>query len=255
MSERVKPILRWPGGKSRMLKHLLPMIPPHMCYVEPFAGGLAVLMAKERSKQEVINDINGDLVALYRNVQFHLPAILEEIGFFVSSRKTLYDFVEQPGLTEIQRAARFLLVNRTSFGSDMRTFAVSRTSSAGFSRVRNTELLGKAHERLDGVVIESVPYQRCLELYDSKDSFFFMDPPYLNKPTGAYAGFSEKEMTELSLRVRKLKGDWILTVDDSPFNRDLFTRHRLKAVTTHSGKVNRRLHPEATFGELIITPK
>lgn len=65
--KRVRPLLSWPGGKSRLLKKLLPMIPPHVCSCEVFGGSLAWTLAKERSQVEIVNDINGDLVALYRN--------------------------------------------------------------------------------------------------------------------------------------------------------------------------------------------
>jgi site-specific DNA-adenine methylase len=83
MNKTTKPILRWQGGKTRMLKQILPLLKPHACYVEPFFGGGAVLFAKERSSTEVINDLNGNLVALYRNLQFHLPALLGELDCVV----------------------------------------------------------------------------------------------------------------------------------------------------------------------------
>ena len=119
MSERVKPILKWPGGKTRLLPKILPLIPPHKCYCEPFAGGLAVLLAKERSEEEVVNDLNGTLVALYRNVQYHMPALLDEIEFALNARQNLHDYTKQPGLTEIQRAARWFVRNRISLpGTD-----------------------------------------------------------------------------------------------------------------------------------------
>jgi DNA adenine methylase len=254
-SRRIRPLLRWPGGKSRMLRHLLPLIPPHVCYCEVFAGGLAVLLAKSRSNVEVINDLNGDLVALYRNVQYHLPELLRELEFLFTSRTSLRDFNAQPGVTEIQRAARFLFRNRSSFGGGMTSFAVSRTQGGStFSRAKVSELLGPAHERLDGVVVENLTYERCMALYDSPDTFFFMDPPYLNAPTGAYEGFTEDDMRHLRERIRKLKGQWLLTVDDSELNRELFADCRITALVTKSGRVNQRLHPDKTFGELIIQP-
>lgn len=64
IAAQAKPILRWPGGKSRLLSNILPLIPEHICYAEPFAGGLAVLLAKPRSKVEVTNDANGTFVGL-----------------------------------------------------------------------------------------------------------------------------------------------------------------------------------------------
>jgi DNA adenine methylase len=255
VNNRVKPIVRWPGGKSRMLKQLLPLIPEHVCYCEPFAGGVAMLLAKPRSAVEVINDLNGDLVALYRNVQYHLPAVLSELEFLFSSRQALHDFVQQPGITEIQRAARFLLKNKTSFGANLKSFAVAKTHGGGsaFSRVKHTALLGKAHERLDSVVVENLPYERCLKLYDSKDTFFFIDPPYLNADVKTYRGWTGKDLKQFRRELDRIKGKWVVTLDDSLFNRDLFGDCKLTAVQTHNGCVNHATAGQK-FGELIIQP-
>jgi DNA adenine methylase len=240
-----------------MLKLILPRIPEHVCYCEPFAGGLAVLLAKPRSNVEIVNDVNGTLVALYRNLQYHLPAMLSEIDWMFSSRQTLHDFIAQPGLTEIQRAARYLLVNRTSFGGNMHSFAVAKTRGGGaaFDRDTTTKLLGAAHERLNKVVVENLPYERCLANYDSKDSFHFMDPPYLNAQTAAYRGWTEKEMRQFRRTVEKLKGKWLVTVDDSPLNRELFSDCNLEPVSTQNRLCNTRTHNHVKFEELIITPK
>jgi len=81
-----KPILRWPGGKTRLLPEILPRIRAHRLYVEAFSGGLAVMLAKPRSTAEVINDINGDLVNLYRHAQFHIDALVAEVEFTLVSR-------------------------------------------------------------------------------------------------------------------------------------------------------------------------
>jgi DNA adenine methylase len=186
--EKAKPALRWQGGKRRLLKHILPLITPHTCYCEPFAGGLAVLLAKERSAVEVVNDINGDLIALYRCVQYHLPELLRELSNLVSSRLMLREFVHQPGVTDIQRAARFYYRNRISFGGNMTCFGVSKTRGGGaaFNQQKNADLLGPLRDRLGGVMIENVSYERCLALYDSAETLFFLDPPYLKSDAGAY---------------------------------------------------------------------
>jgi len=240
-----------------MLKQIIPAITPHVCFCEPFAGGLAVLFAKERSKVEIVNDVNGDLVALYRNLQYHLPALLGELDWLFSSRQNLMEFKQQPGLTELQRAARFLLMNRTSFAGNMRSFGVVKTArdSVAFDHKAIAPLLARANDRLDGVVVEHLPYERCLKNYDSPDTFFFMDPPYLNADTGAYDGWSEAKMREFSGRVRSLQGNWITTVDDSEFNRKLFSGCAIKPVSAQNRLCNVRTHSSVRFGELIITPK
>ena len=85
------PILRWPGGKRRMCSRLLPLLPPHTCYVEAFAGRLALLLAKPRSKCEIENDLNEDLVKLYRCAQWHMDALIAEFEGCLSSRLMLVD--------------------------------------------------------------------------------------------------------------------------------------------------------------------
>lgn len=103
-----------------MLKKLLPLIPEHECYAEAFAGGLALLLAKERSDVEVVNDANKELVILYRQVQFHLPELEREIEFILNARENLKSFRTEKGITEIQIAARFFIRNRISFGGGRR---------------------------------------------------------------------------------------------------------------------------------------
>lgn len=249
--KRTRPILRWAGGKSRLLSHLLPRIPEHVCYVELFAGGAALLLAKERSKMEVLNDINGDLVSLYRNAQYHLPALLAEMEYTLAARANLKDFLTQPGLTELQRAARWYVRNRISFAGGMTTYAVSRSHFP--SRENALENLQNFNKRLDRVSIENLSYERCMEVYDSKDTFFFIDPPYLEADTGTYQGWTEKDLRTLRKRVGKLRGQWLVTVDDSPLNRELFSDCRVEAITTRSGMVN-QAKTSASFGELIIQP-
>lgn len=84
---RVRPAVSWPGGKGRLLKYILPLIPRHTCYCEPFSGGLAVLLAKPRSKVEVVNDLNGELITFYRCVRFHADVLLTELEFVMNSRQ------------------------------------------------------------------------------------------------------------------------------------------------------------------------
>lgn len=247
----LKPVISWPGGKRRLLRSLLPLIRPHTCYVEPFAGGLALFLAKERSRVEVINDLNGDLVSLYRCAQFHLDALVSEIEWTLSSRQNLRDLITQPGLTDIQRAARFLLRNRMSFAGSGTSFAVSKTSAMN-SRERVILGLRALSGRLDKVAVESGSYDRILRLYDGPESFFFMDPPYVKSDVGNYSGFSEAQMIEFAQRVEDLKGNWVVTVDDAPLNRQLFRRHEITPVVTRNGAVNQRTHSQAKFGELII---
>jgi len=247
---KAKPVVRWPGGKTRMLSKILPLMRSHSTYVEAFGGGLAVLLAKLRSPGEVVNDINGDLVNLYRYAQHHLEALIEECRWTLSSREELAALIEQPGVTGLQRAARFLLRNRMSFGGGGSNFAVSRQGQP--SRENVLEALRELNKRLDKVAVENLPWERLLGLYDGPHTLWFFDPPYAAGQVNNYGLWDQETMSEFARRVKKLEGDWIVTVNDSPENRALFAGHELQEVTTRSGTVNRRLQQDATFGELLI---
>lgn len=242
-----------------MLKHLLPRVAsiPHVCYVEAFAGGLALLLAKERSQVEIVNDFNGDLVSLYRCAQFHLEALEKEVAMTLFSRRNVVDFQRERGLTELQRAARFLLLNRMSFGGGMKSYAVVRGGGGSKNKTLADvpRMLRDLQQRLDRVSVENCPYERILEVYDAKDTLFFLDPPYLNsKPGSAYDGWEEADLRAFGERVRSLAGNWIVTLDDSQLNREVFKGCRIDAVESSNCSVNRRLLPNAVFKEIIVQP-
>ena len=102
-----RPLIKRPGGKTRMLQRLLPILAQfqHRCYCEPFCGGAAVLLAKPPSEHEVINDLDGDICNLYRQTKYHCEELIREMQWMLESRQDFDDFKAQPGLTEIQRAA------------------------------------------------------------------------------------------------------------------------------------------------------
>ena len=112
-----QPIIPWIGGKRRLAKHIIPLIQPHTCYVEPFAGAAAILFLKQPSKVEVINDINLDLVTLYRVVQHHLEEFIRQFKWALTSRQMYEWFQETPPdtLTDIQRSVRFFYLQKFCF--------------------------------------------------------------------------------------------------------------------------------------------
>lgn len=245
-----KPIIRWPGGKTRLLKQVLPLIRPHQTFVEAFAGGIAVLLAKEPSKAEVINDINSDLVNLYRHAQFHLEALIQEIEWTLNSRENLADLRAQPGLTGLQRAARFFLRNRMSFGGGGQSYAVSVQAQP--SRANVLETLRTWSARLDKVSVENLPYERLFDSYDRPTTLWFLDPPYSSGETKNYDVWSQATMAAFAERVQSLEGDWIVTINDSPENRALFAAHDVTPLVTRSQVGNQRLDSAKSFGELVI---
>ncbi len=105
------------------------------------------------------------------------------------------------------------------------------------------------------MVVENISFERMFKNYDSRDTFHFIDPPYENTANGAYSGWDHKQLTTFRREVGRLKGKWVVTLNDSAFTRSLFAGCEIKSVVSENRAVNRRTHAEQKFGEIIITPK
>jgi DNA adenine methylase len=222
-----KPIVPWPGGKRRLLRHLLPLLSdnPHTTYVEAFAGGAALLFAREPARVEVLNDLNGDLVRLYRVVANHLDEFVRQFRWALASREMFRwaQLQHIDTLTDIQRAARFYYLQRLAFGGKVagRTFGVSVSGGPRINVLRLEEDLSAAHLRLARVTIEQLPWQACLARYDRPSTLFFLDPPYW-QTEGYGTEFGIEQYEQLAQAMAGLKGQAILTINDHPDMRRIF---------------------------------
>ncbi|MDR1304079.1 MAG: DNA adenine methylase [Verrucomicrobiales bacterium] len=248
--DKIKPAIRWPGGKSRLLDKILPLIPPHRCYVEPFAGGLAVLLAKLPSKIEVINDINSDLVSFFRCVKHHQDELLNELEFVLNSREEFNDFRRQAGLTDIQRAARWFFRNKTCFGgTNMDCFGSSATTAMS-SRSARMEAIRSLNYRLDKTTIEDKDWLEVVRQYDRTDTFFFVDPPYTDCKIDSYDAWDINDIRRLRDVLYNVRGQWLLTLNDTLAIRRVFDNCELMPVSRARGVNNQQGAKE--YRELII---
>lgn len=228
-----QPIIPWIGGKRRLAKHIIPLIQPHTCYVEPFAGAAAILFLKQPSKVEVINDINLDLVTLYRVVQHHLEEFIRQFKWALTSRQLYEWFQETPPdtLTDIQRSVRFFYLQKLSFGGRVsgQTFGTATTSPPRLNFLRLEEELSQAHLRLSRITIEHLPWQRCISKYDRPHSFFFADPPYW-QTEGYGVDFGMEQYQGLAEVMKMSQGRILVTVNDHPDMRKVFGDFNFKTV-------------------------
>lgn len=248
-----RPVVGWAGGKQKLLKHLLPLVPEHTLYVEVFGGGLALFLAKPPSYVEVINDINGDLVKFYRNVKSHRDAILDELDLVLNSRREFEDYCSQPGLTEIQRAARWFIRNKLSFAGHGRHFAIARTHAQG-SRASRLIAIQSLNRRLDHTTIEERSWEKIFDSYDCPESFFFLDPPYPEAGGAIYGGWDEVTLERFCTAVKKLKGKWLFTFKDCDQVRSLMAGYTCKTINRARGIANNHgAKKAARYQEIIIT--
>ncbi|EIJ5166972.1 DNA adenine methylase [Salmonella enterica] len=233
MKEQSLPIVPWIGGKRRLAKHILPLFPAHTCYVEPFCGAAAIYFLKAPSKIEVINDINGDLVNLYRVVKHHLEEFVRQFKWALVSRQ-IYKWLQatpEETLTDIQRAARFYYLQKQAFGGKVaeHSFGTSTTSPPRFNLLRIEEELSMAHLRLSRTLIEHLDWHQCIERYDRPHTLFYCDPPYWGTE-GYGVDFPMDNYTRMANLARRIKGKMVISVNDIPEMRHVFSRLQMHAV-------------------------
>jgi len=228
------PIIPWIGGKRRLADRLLPVFPAHQCYVEPFAGGAAMFfMRPAPAEVEVINDINGDLINLYRVVKHHLEELVRQFKWALSSRQVFKWLQDTPieTLTDIQRAARFYYLQQSAFGGKVQgqSWGTATTAPPGLNLLRLEENLSSAHLRLSNAYIENLPWQECVRRYDRAHTLFFMDPPYW-ETEGYGVDFGWEQYQALAAMLPKLQGKTIVTLNDHPDIRALFADFTIEST-------------------------
>ena len=169
-----KPLVPWMGGKSKLAASILPLFPDHRCYVEPFAGAGGIFFTKAPSAVEVLNDLNGDIVNLYRVVKHHLEELYRQFKWVLVSREqwNLLSATPAKTLTDVQRAARFLYLQKLAFGGKAtgQTFGTATTTRPKFNLLTLETDLVEAHARLAQVTIEQGPWSAMFQRYDRADT-------------------------------------------------------------------------------------
>jgi DNA adenine methylase len=218
------PIIPWLGGKRRLADIIIPRFPPHRCYVEVFAGGAALYFLRQPAEVEVINDVNGDVINLYRVVQNHLEEFVRQFKWALSSREIFKWMKSTPceTLTDIQRAARFYYLQHQAFGGRVQgqTWGTATTAPA-MNLLRIEESLSAAHLRLASAYIERLDWKDCIKRYDREHSFFYMDPPYW-QTEGYGVPFDWAEYETMATLMRTIKGKAMLSINDHPDIRRCF---------------------------------
>lgn len=253
----IEPVAPWVGGKSRLAAQLVAMIAevPHRTYAEPFVGMGGVFFRRTfRPQAEVINDLNRDVANLFRILSRHYVPFTEMLRWQITTRDGFEKLqrTDPDTLTDLERAARFLYLQRTAFGGKVegRTFGVSPGECGAFDVSRVQPLLEDMHDRLKGVVVECLPYADLLQRYDRPETLFYLDPPY--DGSEHYYGkklFTPIDHSRLAEQLAGMAGKFILSINDTPDMREVFGRFSIQEVTVlHSLNGS---EPRET-GELIV---
>lgn len=229
----MKGVIPYFGGKSRLARTIINKIPEHTCYVEVFAGGASVLFAKEPSEAEVINDLDKDLVTLYRAIKHHPEELYRQFKFSLVAR-TEFEREKQVNpetLTDIQRAARYLYLQKSAFGGHItgQSFGTSTTGKPRLNLLSLESTIEEAWKRLVHVVIECMDFRDLIRKYDRAHTLFFLDPPYWNIPGYKY-DFAEQDFYDLREVLQGIEGRFLMTINDTPEIRDVFGDFSIEEV-------------------------
>lgn len=259
----MKSPLRWVGGKNAEADYLATLLPEHSCYVEVFGGGASVLLAKRPSEVEVYNDLNGELVNFFRVVKEHPAEFKTSWKWCLVSKEEFYALSKADTATmdPIQRAYRFMYINRASFGADMRspTFGRSaRDENLLLTWLDNLEdYVDALHQRLRRVYIENESFVNLVPRWDKGRSgplgtVMFLDPPYLDTSEYEVGTLSTEQHSNLAQTLKTVRGRFLLTINDHPTIRALYDGcHLIERTKQYS--ISKSAEARKEYAELIIS--
>lgn len=232
------PAAGYVGGKKQLAAAVIARIEQisHVTYAEAFVGmGGVFLRRRSAPKSEVINDLAGDVATFFRILQRHYVPFMEMLKWQLTSRREFERLAatDPATLTDLERAARFLYLQRTAFGGKVagRSFGVTPSEGGRFDVRRLGPVLEAIHERLAGVVVEALPWEPFLDRYDRPGTLFFLDPPYDRSEHYYGRGlFAPEEHERLADRLGSLKGSFVLTINDTPRMRAAFAAFDIEEV-------------------------
>lgn len=256
--EPTKPAAPYIGGKKLLAGRVVQILNgiPHETYVEPFTGMGGVFFRRDRRpSSEVINDLSNDVSTFFRILQRHYLPFVEMMRWQLTTRAEfdrLADTAPET-LTDLERAARFLYLQRTAFGGKVtsRSFGVSFGRPGRFDVTQIVPRLEALHSRLAGVVIECLPYDQVLARYDRADTLFYLDPPYYGSERDYGAGmFARANFADLATCLAAIDGRFLMSINDVPEIRELFAWATIEEVQLNYSIAKDQATPAA---ELLIS--
>lgn len=228
-STTLKSPIGWVGGKSKLKKEIISLFPEHKHYVEVFWGWLSVFFAKEPSKLETVNDINNDLINLYKVIKEYPQSLSHYLNLLVVSR-VVFNNIKLQKYTprnHIDKAAYFYYLISQSFWSKGNHLAMS---SKSWRKPKNLwKSFTKWAERFKFVTIENMSFDTLIQKYDKPEVFFYLDPPYYDYEDYYAWGFKKSQHILLRDTLKNIKWRFLLSYNDCPEIRELYKDFNIKS--------------------------
>jgi len=241
---KIQAAFKSPGGKFRLFKKIIKFIPEHKRYVEAFCGGAQVLFHKKPSGEEIINDINPDLIFAYRfikNMSDDDYKWLKEQNWVITRKRARKVFESKPR-TPRERFYKFAYLNKATYWGRSDVWESTRNKDEGLE-IKLIERLPEIKERLKNVKILNKDWKEVINEYDSKDTLFYLDPPYpkhwpMQPKSSGPKFFKEEEMLSV---LKSIKGKFILSyeLEKLPLFKG-FKTYRVKTLWTGARQLGTR---------------
>lgn len=226
------------GGKRRLAARICRAIDrvPHRSYVEVFMGMGGIFLRRARVPPvEIINDYSEDVATFFRVLQRHYVAFLDMLRFQVTTRSGFEKLsaLDPNSLTDLERSARFLYLQRLSYGGKVtsRSFGVDPQTPAGFDMTKIPPLLEALHERLARVTIERLSWENLIPRYDHADALFYLDPPYYGcEDDYGRELFDRAHFPRMATLLSSAEGKFLLSQPDHPDVRRIFAAFAMTTV-------------------------
>jgi DNA adenine methylase len=256
----IRPIAPYLGGKKNLARRICAIIDrdAHDTYAEPFVGMGGIFLRRARRPQaEFINDRGREVYTLFRMLQEHYVAFLDLLRFQITTQANFERLVavDPETLTDLQRAARFLYLQRLAFGGKVRgqNFGLATERPARFNLTTLEPDLEALHTRLSGVTVMNLDYADFITRLDRPGTLFYLDPPYFgNESDYGQTLFSRDRFEAMADQLARLKGRFLLSLNDHPEVRLVFSKFHLTEVRTTYSVGSKKTVEEARRGELII---
>lgn len=213
----MRPPITYYGGKQKLVKELLKLIPKHNLYCEPFMGGGALFFSKPPSESEIINDLNGNVTNFYRIAQSDFRELKKKVDGTLHSRETYKEAKEiynsPKKYTPVLRAWAFWVVTNQGFAGKIGSWALAKKGNKlGKTLDNKRKAFTKEYaERLKYVQVENKDALEVIKHYDREGAFFYIDPPYFNSDCGHYKGYTEANYKTLLNCLAQIKGKFLLS--------------------------------------------
>jgi DNA adenine methylase len=248
----INSFIAWIGGKNRLKQDIVGIFPTkkYDYYIEVFGGAAWVLFHKKPgAESEIYNDLNGQLVNLFRVIKYHCAELQRELEYTLNSRDLFNGFKDSDPqyMTDIQRAARFFWVIKTSFAAKGKNFGCVKKDVG-----KMVDYLSAIQARLRNVVIENKDFERLISDFSNKDSLFYCDPPYYGTERYYSVDFTRDDHIRLYNALSNTKQRFILSYNDCPQIRDLYSSFNIRTIDRFNN-LSTQSGVNSYFKELIIT--